>query len=64
MDWAVGRPVRRDEVMLAELEVTRLDQDDGMPKIAFEGRIRCGNELVLTGRSRGFVVADQAGKSL
>jgi hypothetical protein len=63
MDWTVGRPVRRDEALRAELEVTSLEPGDGMTKIAFDGRVRCGGELVLTGRSRGFVVGDQAGKS-
>jgi hypothetical protein len=63
MDWTVERPVRRDEALRAELEVTHLEPGDGMTKIAFDGRIRCGDELVLTGRSKGFVVGDQAGKS-
>lgn len=63
MDWIVGRAVRRDEALRAELEVTRLEPGDGMTKVAFDGRIRCGDELVLTGRSRGFVLGDQAGKS-
>jgi len=55
MEWTVARPVRRDEAVTAELEVTRLELTDGMPKIAFDARLRCGDEFVVTGRSRGFV---------
>jgi hypothetical protein len=59
MEWTVARPVRRDEAVTAELEVTRLESADGMPKIAFDARLRCGDELVVTGRSSGFVASEQ-----
>jgi hypothetical protein len=55
MEWTVARPVRRDEAVTAELEVTYLEPTDGMPKIAFDARLRCGDEIVVTGRSRGFI---------
>lgn len=56
MDWAVTRPVRRAETVTAELEITRLEAADGMTKIAFDARLRCGDEVVITGRSKGFVI--------
>lgn len=56
MDWEVTRPVRRNEEITAELEVTRLEPTDGMTKIAFDARVRCGDEVVITGRSKGFVI--------
>ncbi|MBW1598026.1 hypothetical protein [Streptomyces sp. JJ38] len=56
MDWSVARPVGRDEEITAELEVTRLEPTEGMTKIAFNARIRCGDDVVITGRSKGFIV--------
>jgi hypothetical protein len=58
MDWTASRPVRRNEAITAELEVTRLEPTEGMTKIAFDARLRCGEEIVIQGRSKGFVVAD------
>jgi len=58
MDWAATRPVRRNEAITAELEVTRLEPTDQMTRIAFDARIRCGDELVITGRSKGLIVGD------
>jgi hypothetical protein len=58
MDWSTSRPVRRDEAITAELEVTQLEPSGGMSKIVFEGRVRCGDEIVVRGRSMGFVIAD------
>lgn len=57
MEWSVTRPVRCDEAVTAELEVTRLEPRDGMTKIEFEARLRCGEEVVSRGRSKGFIVA-------
>jgi hypothetical protein len=57
MEWQVTRPVRRSEEITAELEVTRLEPaEGGMTKIAFDARVRSGDELVITGRSKGFVI--------
>ncbi|MCZ7415133.1 MULTISPECIES: hypothetical protein [unclassified Streptomyces] len=56
MDWSVARPVGRGEEITAELEVTRLEPTEGMTKIAFNARIRCGDDVVITGRSKGFIV--------
>src|SRR5215468_11231060 len=58
MDLSTSRLVRRDETLTAELEVTHLDPTDGMSNIAFEGRVRCGDEIVVQGHSKGFVIAD------
>ena len=58
MDWTTSRPVCWDEAVTAELEVTRLEPTDGMTKIAFDARLRCGDEIVIRGRSKGFIVAD------
>jgi hypothetical protein len=58
MDWRTSRPVRWDETITAELEVTQLEPTGGMSKITFEGRVRCGEEIVVQGRSMGFVIAD------
>jgi len=58
IDWATSRPVRRDETLTAELEVTRLEPTGGMSKIAFDARLRCGDEVVVQGHSKGFVIAD------
>jgi hypothetical protein len=58
MDWAVSRPVRRDEAVTAELEVTRLEPTDGMTKIAFDARLVVGDEVVSRGRSKGLMVAE------
>ncbi|WP_340559297.1 hypothetical protein [Streptomyces sp. GSL17-111] len=56
MDWTVSRPVGRNEEITAELEVTRLEPTEGMTKIAFDARVRCGDDIVITGRSKGFIV--------
>lgn len=58
MDWTVSRPVRRDEAVTAELEVTRLEPTEGMTKIAFDARLVVGDEVVSTGRSKGFIVGE------
>ncbi|MER6734334.1 hypothetical protein [Streptomyces puniciscabiei] len=57
MDWRATRPLRRNEEIVAELEVTRLEPTGGMTKIAFDARIRCGGEVVITGRSKGLIVS-------
>ncbi len=57
MDWRATRPLGRNEEIVAELEVTRLEPTDGMTKIAFDARIRCGDEVVITGRSKGLIVS-------
>ncbi len=56
MDWAVSRPVRRDEAVTAELEVTGLEPTPAMTKIAFDARLLVGGEIVSQGRSKGFIV--------
>ncbi|MER7623079.1 hypothetical protein [Streptomyces sp. NPDC126503] len=56
MDWQAARPLGRNEEIVAELEVTRLEPTAGMTKIAFDARIRCGGEVVITGRSKGLIV--------
>jgi hypothetical protein len=56
MDWTASRPVRLDEAVTAELEVTRLEPGEGMTKIAFNARLKCGDEVVVAGRSKGFIV--------
>ena len=57
MDWTAARPIRRDEEIVAELEVTALETTDGgTTKIAFDARIRSGDEIVITGRSKGLIV--------
>ena len=58
MDWSVSRPVRRDEAVTAELEVTRLEPTPGMTKIAFDARLKVGEEIVSQGRSKGFIVGE------
>ncbi|MEU8618507.1 hypothetical protein [Streptomyces sp. NPDC048623] len=57
MDWRATRPLGRNEEIVAELEVTRLEPTAGMTKIAFDARIRCGDEVVITGRSKGLIVS-------
>jgi hypothetical protein len=60
MDCAMARPVRCDEVLVAELEVTRLDPADRIVvKVEFKARVRCGDEVVASGRSNGFLLRDQ-----
>lgn len=56
MEWTVARPVRRDEAVTAELEVTKLEPGEAMTKIAFVARLKCGEDVVVTGRSKGFIV--------
>ncbi len=56
MTWRHHRPVRADEELTAELHVTRLARQGEVVKIAFEARIRCGDEVVLSGTSRGVVL--------
>ena len=56
MQWRHHRPVRADEELTAELHVTRLDKQGDVVKIAFEARIRSGDEIVLSGTSRGVVL--------
>ena len=57
MDWTAARPIRRDEEIVAELEVTALETTDGgTTKFAFDARIRSGDEIVITGRSKGLIV--------
>lgn len=56
MDWSMIRPVRREEAVTAELEVTHLEPTEGMTKIAFNARLLCGSEVVITARSKGFIV--------
>lgn len=56
MRWTHLRPVRADEELTAELEVTRLDRQGEVVKIAFDARIRAGGEVVLSGTSRGVVL--------
>lgn len=56
MDWSVTRPVGAEEAVTAELEVTRLEAADGMAKISFDARLKCGDEIVVTGRSKGFAI--------
>ncbi len=56
MRWTHHRPVRSDEELTAELQVTRLDRQDEVVKIAFDARIRAGGEVVLSGTSRGVVL--------
>lgn len=58
MDWTVSRPVRWDEAVTAELSVTRLEPTEAMTKIAFDARLLCGDEVVIRGRSKGFIIAD------
>lgn len=56
MEWRAVRPVARGAEITAELVVTRLEPTEGMTKIAFDARIRSGDEVVLSGTSRGLVV--------
>lgn len=56
MEWRHHRPVRSDETLTAELQVTRLDRQGDVVKIAFTARIRAGGEVVLSGTSRGVVL--------
>jgi hypothetical protein len=57
MEWSVTRPVRRDEAVTAELEVTRLEPRGGMTKIEFDARLRCGEEVLSRGHSKGYILA-------
>ncbi|MFI8825148.1 hypothetical protein [Streptomyces sp. NPDC053431] len=57
MEWRATRPLERNEEIVAELEVTRLEPTAGMTKIAFDARIRCGGEVVISGRSKGLIVS-------
>ena len=56
MRWRHHRPVRVDETLTAELHVTRLERKDEVVKIAFEARIRSGDDVVVSGTSRGVVL--------
>jgi hypothetical protein len=56
MRWSHHRAVRADEELTAELQVTRLDRQGEVVKIAFEARIKVGAEVVLSGTSRGVVL--------
>lgn len=56
MDWSAARPIGCTEAVTAQLEVTRLEAADGMAKIAFDARLKCGDEVVISGRSKGFVI--------
>ncbi|RLK58136.1 hypothetical protein [Actinokineospora cianjurensis] len=59
MTWAVRRPVAVGEEITAELEITRLEPGPGVTKIAFDARIRCGDEVVVTGTSKGVVLSGE-----
>ena len=56
MEWRHHRPVRADETLTAELHVTRLDREGDAVKIAFTARIRAGDDVVVSGTSRGVVL--------
>ncbi|MGK5638500.1 hypothetical protein ACSNOK_09350 [Streptomyces sp. URMC 126] len=59
MDWTSHRPIGRNEEITAELEVVHLEPAGpgaGMTRIAFDARIRCGDETVISGRSNGLIV--------
>jgi hypothetical protein len=56
MEWRHHRPVRDDETLTAELHVTRLERQGDVVKIAFSARIRAGDDVVLSGTSRGVVL--------
>ena len=56
MEWRHHRPVRSDETLTAELQVTRLDRQGDVVKIAFTARILAGGDVVVSGTSRGVVL--------
>ncbi|GAA3028421.1 hypothetical protein [Actinokineospora globicatena] len=60
MTWSVRRPVAVGEEITAELEITRLEPVEGATKIGFDARIRCGDEVVVTGTSKGLVLGENA----
>lgn len=57
MELSATRPVRAKEAVTAELEVIRLEPADGRTNIEFDARLRCGAEVVIRGRSKGFILA-------
>lgn len=57
MVWTVSRPVAVTETVTAELEITKLTPAGNGTKIAFNARIRCGDEVVVSGQSRGIVLS-------
>ncbi|GAA2985927.1 hypothetical protein [Actinokineospora diospyrosa] len=61
MSWTVTRPVAVGETITAELEITRLERGESATKIAFDARIRCGDEVVITGTSKGVVLTAGSG---
>lgn len=56
MEWRHHRPVRGDETLTAELHVTRLDRQGDVVKIAFTACIRAGDDVVVSGTSRGVLL--------
>jgi len=56
MEWRHHRPVRSDETLTAELHVTRLERQGDVVKIAFEARILAGDDVAVSGTSRGVVL--------
>lgn len=56
MEWRHHRPARAGETLTAELHVTRLERAGDIVKIAFEARVRAGDDVVISGTSRGIVL--------
>jgi len=56
MRWRHHRLVRADETLTAELQVTRLERETDVVRIAFEARIRAGDDVVVSGTSYGVVL--------
>lgn len=56
MTWQHHRPVAAGERLTAELHVTRLERVGDVVKIAFEARVRAGDDVVVSGTSRGVVL--------
>ncbi|KAA2261503.1 hypothetical protein F0L68_17160 [Solihabitans fulvus] len=57
MTWSVARPVRRDETLIAEVEVTRVDPAGDRVRIAFDALVRCDTDVVVEGHSTGVLLA-------
>jgi hypothetical protein len=56
MEWSHHRPVSAGETLTAELRVTRLERAGAVVKIAFDARVLAGDDVVISGTSRGIVL--------
>ncbi|MFH8370375.1 hypothetical protein [Streptomyces sp. NPDC018031] len=56
MVWTHARPVGTAEELTAELRVLSVAEDTAFHRITFDARVRAGEEVVLSGQSKGVIL--------